>query len=100
MIYADSVYRALTGREHGMMKDLVAMRELRHIRGMAASELKIIPSETLQLHRMVYDLVELPFLRDEWWLHYERMMPQMTGNATDIPEGPAKDILFGIVGKV
>jgi thiol-disulfide isomerase/thioredoxin len=94
--YADSVWHSLTGRKSGLMMDIVAMNLLDDIQREAAN---LSPSRIVQHHRAIYDLVEHPFLRDEVWRHYEQMLPKMGGRATELPEGPAADILHGILDK-
>ncbi len=93
---SDSVWRELTGREPGLMMDIVAMNSLDIINRQAG---KLTPVDILQMHLAVYDNVEHPFLREEVWRHYEEMMPQMSNKGVELPEGPAADILHGIIDR-
>lgn len=96
LAYADSVWVSLMGREPGLMMDFVAMRELDDIQRFANG---LTPAQIVQMHREVYDHVRHPFMRDEVWVHYESMLPRLGNKAIAVPEGPAKDILNGIIGK-
>lgn len=93
--HADSVWQALTGRPSGLMMDIVAMQELKNIQ----REAHLSPADIVQIHRAVYDNVEHPFLRDEVWRNYEALLPKMGNMATELPEGPATEILRGIVDR-
>jgi thiol-disulfide isomerase/thioredoxin len=96
LAHADSVWQALTGRQPGLMMDIVAMNALDDIRRNAGD---LSPADIVRQHRVVYDRVEHPFLRDEVWRHYEEMLPRMGGHAVELPQGPAADIMHGILDK-
>ncbi len=96
LAYADSVWVSLMGREPGLMMDFVAMRELDDIQRFANG---LTQAQIVQMHRAVYDRVKHPFMRDEVWRHYENMLPKMGNRATELPEGPATDILRGVIDK-
>ncbi len=113
LAYADSAYRALTGREPGLIMDAVAVNALSYVNRYAD---RLTASDVLQLHRAIAEHVENPFLNDEVWLHYESIMPRISDKPADplesrrIPtdnishepielEGRAADIMRGIIGR-